>query len=171
MQMTSYVMILLRKVRNLPMKILKQMSFFALALLVVSCTSSPGGGFLATKTPTTNPTPASTPIPIDVLPDKNETGEILRISGIGPDSSQTFLLDVETIVRVKWEQSSTGNFKLFIISLDPAQAETPYGRVLFEMTTGPSSGFADFSFIAGEYQIDIEKSDGPWEIWITRITY
>jgi hypothetical protein len=153
------------------MKILKHMIIFTVMFLVVSCTSGPGGEISATETPTITPTPAATPMPINVLPNGNETGEILKISGNGPDTSHTFVLDAETLVRVKWEQHSTGGFELFILNLDPNQADTQYGKVLFEMVLGPSSGFTDFSFIAGKYQVDIEQSDGPWEVWITSVTH
>ena len=152
------------------MKIIKQMLVVALSFLLVSCMSS-AGGILATKTPTTIPTPADTPIPINDLPNGNQTGEILKISGNGPDSSNTFTLDTETMAMVKWEQHSTGEFKLYILNLDPAQSGTPYGKVLFEMVLGPSSGFSDFSFAAGKYQVDVDQSDGPWEIWITSVTH
>ncbi len=152
------------------MKKWNRWTFLGMAALLVACTTAPVEMPVATGTPTTIPTPASTPIPIDILPKTNETGEILRITGSGPDSSHTFVLDAETIARVKWEQTSTGDFTLSIRNLDPNQAGTAYARVLFEMISGPSSGFADFSFIAGQYQVDVEKSDGPWEVWIQSVS-
>ena len=152
------------------MNISKLMIVLVLVFLMVSC-SGTGGQILPTATPTITLTPAPTPLPISVLPSENETGDILKISGKGPDSSHTFTLDAETIVRVKWEQHSTGKFKLYVLNLDPAQSGTPSGKVLFEMVLGPSSGFADFSFIAGKYQVDVDQSDGPWEIWLSRVTH
>jgi hypothetical protein len=137
-------------------------------LLLTACSNS------ATAVPATEAGPAPTlPVnadatlpPLDVMPATPALREILSVSKIGPGSSEPFVLSELSMIRVNWQQSSSGPFELAILNADPTQADTPYGKVVFESTTGPSARFSDYEFMAGQYTVVVEKADGPWNVWV-----
>jgi hypothetical protein len=110
--------------------------------------------------------PTATLPALEMVPVVPAAGEILSLSQTGPGSSDPFTLNEKTMVRVNWEQASSGDFLLAIVNEDPAQAGTPYGRVVFESTTGPSAMLSEYEFIAGQYRVVVEKADGPWKVWL-----
>jgi hypothetical protein len=119
----------------------------------------------------TSPTPTlfiPSPVPIELMPTENVVATLLKLSGNGPDTSPPFTLATNTILRVKWQQFSTGKFTLSVVNLDPNQ-ETIYREVIFESIVGPSSGFGIFEFVAGEYQVSIGEADGSWEVWVEQV--
>jgi len=98
-----------------------------------------------------------------VVPD-----EIFHVSGQGPGiTKETFSLTERTRVRVNWDQTSQNLFVLVIYRENAADQN----RVTFEYIVGPSHGYGDFDFEAGEYGVEIEKGDGPWEIWVQEIIF
>ena len=109
-------------------------------------------------------TPAPTLAPTVVVP-----GELFRASGEGPMVAEPFSLDEDKRIRVNWEQSSSERFLLLVVSLDPDQQYSKFGRVIYEFSIGSSSGFGDYDYIAVEYVIEVKEADGPWEVWIETI--
>ena len=93
-------------------------------------------------------------------------GELFRTSGEGPGiANETFTLTETTRIRVNWDQFSEDLFVLVIFRED----SDSQNRVTFEYFVGPSSGYGDFDFEPGEYVIEIEEGDGPWEVWLQEI--
>jgi len=97
--------------------------------------------------------------------------EILRTSGSGTYTSEPFKLNEKTSLRLHWVQSSQSEFLMAITNLDSAMENTSYGKVNFALSVGPSASCGDYEFIPGDYQVLIEKADGPWEIWIEIVRY
>jgi hypothetical protein len=138
---------------------------FVVVLILAACSNlagSSGTPNLPEGTPAITPTLPS----LDLVPLTPATSELMSISGSGPGSSGPFAITGKSMVRVNWQQSSTGKFVLAVINTDPAQAGTPYGRIIFESVTGPSAMVSDYELIAGQYTIAIEMADGPWKVWV-----
>ena len=110
--------------------------------------------------------PTPTLPPMNLVPVVPATSELANVSGSGIGSSESFMISEKSVVRVNWQQASTGKFVLKIVNNDPAQAGTPYGEVTFDVSTGSSTGSLDYEFIPGQYTIKIEEADGPWKVWI-----
>jgi hypothetical protein len=110
--------------------------------------------------------PTPTLPPLILVPVVPATSELVSVSGSGPGSSDPFTIADKSIVRVNWQQASTGKFVLKIVNNDPAQAGTPYGDVTFEVATGPSARASDYEFIAGQYTAKVVSADGPWKVWV-----
>jgi len=139
----------------------------AVVFLLVAC-SSP---ITPSETPDLQATakaalPTPTLPPLNLVPVTPATSELISVSGSGPGSSDSFSIKDKSIVRVNWQQASTGKFVLKIVNNDPAQAGTPYGDVTFEVVTGPSGGVSDYEFIAGQYTAKVVSADGPWKVWV-----
>lgn len=135
------------------------------AVLLAACSTS--GGSSSGSQAAASPTP--TLPPFELVPPTPAVEEIVTASGTGPGSSSPFTIEEKSVVRVNWQQSSTGQFVLKVVNDDPAQAGTPYGEVTFAATTGPSAMAMDYEFIPGEYTIEVTSADGPWKVWIQYI--
>lgn len=96
--------------------------------------------------------------------------EIVSFSGDSAQS-QTFSLNSETSIRVYWNQVSKKSFLLSTTNLDPNLANSPDRSIVFESYVGPSSGCADATLSAGNYQINIENADSSWTVWVQTINY
>ena len=144
---------------------------FIIVLLLAAC-SSP-------KTPSANPAaPATNPPaqagtnakatlpPLDLTPSTPASSDLATFSGSAPATSAPFTVTKNSILRVNWQQASTGDFVLAVINTDPAQKGTANGRVVFESITGPSAMFSDYEFIPGQYTIAVESADGPFKVWV-----
>lgn len=141
----------------------KGLTFLMLVVLLSAC-----GGVL-TSQPQSSPTsslPTPTFAPYPQLPTAVVTGEILRLSGDGPFTSEPFKLEKDEALRVSWQQSSKSQFILSVVNADPALKGDPSGKVTFEFMVGPSFGNGDYKFKAGSYVISVDKADGPWEVWV-----
>lgn len=93
--------------------------------------------------------------------------ELYRVAGEGsPFVSQPIRLATDATLRINWNQSGQGKFILSLANRDPALQSTPYGRVIFELSVGPSNGSGEYSFVAGEYVLQVEEADGAWEVWV-----
>jgi hypothetical protein len=114
--------------------------------------------------------PTATLPPLDLTPSTPAGNEIASLSGNSPVTGKPFTITANSILRVNWQQASTGDFVLAIINTDPSQAGTDNGRVVFESITGPSAMFSDYEFIPGNYQIAVESADGPWKVWVETVT-
>jgi len=143
----------------------KLILIFVILLAACSGPATASEAPIASASPTlVGPTP--TLPPLEMVPIVPAAGEILSLSQSGPGSSEPFTLNQETLLRVNWQQASAGEFLLMIVNEDPAQAGTPYGRVVFESTSGPSAMLSEYEFAAGEYRVVVEKADGPWKVWL-----
>ncbi|MBL7163072.1 MAG: hypothetical protein ISS57_10730 [Anaerolineales bacterium] len=95
------------------------------------------------------------------------TDELFRTSGEGSGvAEKTFIINETTRIRVNWDQSSEDLFVLVIFREDSESIN----RVTFEYIVGPSSGYGDFDFEPGEYVLEIEEGDGPWDVWLQEVT-
>jgi hypothetical protein len=94
------------------------------------------------------------------------SGQVTTLSGNAPATGVPFTITANSMLRVNWQQASTGDFVMAVTNTDPSQVGTPNGRVVFEDITGPSAMFSDYDFIPGKYQIVVESADGPWKVWI-----
>ena len=92
--------------------------------------------------------------------------EVFRTSGEGAGiAEKTFTLTEKTRILANWDQSSEDLFILKVFQLD----SDPELWVIFEYVIGPSSGSGEFEFAPGEYSINVENGDGPWEVWLQEI--
>jgi len=153
------------------MRLLKMPLILTLAIFLAACAGEATEPIAtATMVATVPPSPVSLPTlvstPFSLPPGATIAGELLRLSGNAPFTSTPFRLESKTFLRVYWRQASQGKFQLSIVNLDQSQMGTPYGKVTFESTAGPSSFWGDYEFIAGDYVVSVENADGPWEIWI-----
>jgi hypothetical protein len=143
-----------------------KIGFLLLCLLSACSTASP-----VTKSAETSTVmaPNSSLPALDSTPARPAAKTIVTVSNTGSASSEIFSIPEKGIYRVNWQQSSTGDFLMKVNNMDPAQAGTQYGSITFEFTKGPSARFSDYQFIAGQYQILVEKADGPWKVWVEYI--
>lgn len=123
---------------------------------------------LITPTRIVTPTGTITPtfVSLSLLPTTAVQGEILRTSGSGPKTDIPLTLKADTVLRINWQQSSSGHFLLTVTNLDASKINTPYGKVTFADVVGPSSGSGDYPFITGSYVVSVEQANGPWQVWI-----
>jgi len=166
------------------LKITKILLILMTLILFAACSSTP-----QTETVPTHEPPAQEPAPdeeieIDFVvnedapdepmptprPTSIAADELIRTSGEGPGETDTFTLEEDTRIRVSWDQSSEGVFIMVVVRADPDPNNPFPERIVFEDVKGASDGYSDFDYFAGEYYIEIEQADGPWEVWAQQIT-
>jgi hypothetical protein len=151
--------------------IMKTKLAIVMVLLLAACSSLTAP--LATPTATVGTVvvlpPKATLPPLDLTPSTPAANEIASLSGSAPATGKPFTITANSLLRVNWQQASTGDFVLAVTNTDPSQAGTANGRVMFESITGPSAMFSDYEFIPGQYQIAVESADGPWKVWVEYI--
>lgn len=96
--------------------------------------------------------------------------EIVVVTGDSPKIGN-FSLTNETAVRIYWNQESKENFSLSTTNLDPKLLDNPERKTTYETIVGPSSGCSDTLLSAGEYEVNVEDSVGPWIVVIQEIKY
>lgn len=120
------------------------------------------------KDPTAVPTPNLTPLanfpPTDVTPQ----AALLRFSGETP-ASEVITFTEQVRIRVNWEHVGNTQFEVVFINQDPAQANTPFGSVIFITYYGPTNGFVDYEFIPGTYSVDVTQAGGAWQVWVEKL--
>jgi hypothetical protein len=154
-------------------------TYFGLACLFLlltlnSCTFSSDKKEEITSTPSISEdqTQLSTNVAcaFETISPANVVGEVVNFSGDSP-KNQKFSLKSGTTIRVYWNQISKGNFLLSGTNLDPNLVTSPERKIIFESYVGPSSGCVDATLSAGDYQIDVEKADSSWKVWVQTISY
>jgi hypothetical protein len=138
-----------------------------LLILLTAC-----GGTTSTPDQATAPIAGATLTPYPELPEESASTiveELLRFSGEGANNEHQFTLETQQIVRINWIQYCRSNFLLTIASVDPMLIEQGAGEIIFSIAANPSQGFGEYEFVPGVYIIKID-SDGPWEIWLERVT-
>lgn len=96
---------------------------FVVVLILAAC-SNPAGSSGTPNLPVGTPTITPTLPSINLVPPTPATSELMSISGTGPNTSEPFAITEKSMVRVNWQQSSTGKFVLAVVNTDPAQAGT-----------------------------------------------
>jgi hypothetical protein len=77
----------------------------------------------------------------------------------------------DSSIRFYWNQLSTENFILSITNLDPKMENDTGRTIIIESMLGPSSGCNDISVLEGNYEIEVESSDGEWIVLSEIVTY
>ena len=148
----------------------KALALLGLVFLLAACAGPANGS--PTLTPAVSDAALQTPVPsivvtpsLAVVPTA-ATGEILRVSGNGPQGGIPLKLAADTRIRINWQETHTTAFTFTITNQDPKAANTQNGKITIDNTIGPASSYVDYLFASGDYIVAVEQSDGPWEIWI-----
>lgn len=149
--------------------------FFALLVFALAACSPVLESAPADELPTQSPTrtpggPTLTPvsfIPPEAAP--VQASELLRFEGEGSGEGGPLRLEVETTLRVHWQQFEEYPFRIYLVNTDPNQTNPQYKKVTVALSDVPSVGYTDYSLVAGEYLVQVEASAGTWLVWVEAI--
>ena len=99
-----------------------------------------------------------------------QSEKIAEFSGNNTDS-QNISLETDGSIRIYWKQTSTESFLLTLTNLDPSLVNDPSRIVIIESITSPSSGCSDIPMDKGEYEINVESSNGSWVLEMDTVEY
>lgn len=143
----------------------------ALAALII-CTAC------GTATPTSLPTQAATAAPAGT-PASGSTsvatpqaatlasGTPLALSGDTFSTSDPFHIASPAKINVAWQYSGKGQFSVWIENNSEFSVDPKYDRILIKnIDDTQSSGQSDIDLIAGDYVVNVEIADGPWQVTV-----
>jgi len=134
----------------------------ALAVLMICSACDPA-------TPTSLPTQAATSVAATQVTTSNLSAESpLSFSGDNFTTTDPFHVSVPQKVTVAWQYTGSGQFSLWVENNSEFSTDPAYDRILIkDAAASGTSGQSEIDLIAGDYVVDVELADGPWQVTLT----